>query len=408
MADVLRFEEDPIEEGPDESSRNESQGLANREDTIGEEAGPMASTPLRMTTRPRYFDGSELKIGSQVEYPGCPVELLPNMREDRQRCLFPASPLRLPPEPHPKTQAKWKDRPVKLYKYVDDALQCDRVNMENANRYEDEDCNVREKHAIQSQNLFRQVVGKAEWKGMKVNTAKTNMLCVSDALTFVPGSYISTSEDIKIASGGREDKMKLLGFHISNRPGVSAHVFALKRRLRQRFWVLIHLRSFGFTESELVQVYKTVIRPVHDYCAVVFHSQLTDEQDELLERQQSHALKLIFGPQISAGKMRERAGITTLRQRRIDLCDKFAAKTAKNPRFGHWFPVKPNRRNTRSATAPTQYLETFARCDRLRNSPLHFLRRRLNGKEGRVYGARNRERREDTYRGGDSTVAWMT
>ena len=56
---------------------------------------------------------------------------------------------------------------------------------------------------------------------------------------------------------------------------------------------------------------------------------MTDEQDEILERQQSHALKLIFGTNISAGKMREMAGIPTLRQRRIELCDKFANKALK-------------------------------------------------------------------------------
>ena len=36
------------------------------------------------------------------------------------------------------------------------------------------------------------------------------------------------------------------------------------------------------------------------------------------------------------------------------------------------------------------YQETFARTDRLRNSPVHYMRRRLNGKEGRTYGERTR------------------
>ena len=68
---------------------------------------------------------------------------------------------------------------------------------------------------------------------------------------------------------------------------------------------------------------------------------MTNEQDEILERQQFHALKLIYGPNISGGKMCEKAGIPTLRQRRIDLCDKFASKAAKNPRFAQWWPKKP-------------------------------------------------------------------
>ena len=39
-------------------------------------------------------------------------------------------------------------------------------------------------------NLFQTLVGKAEWKGMKVNCAKTTMMCVSDAILFVPRAYI--------------------------------------------------------------------------------------------------------------------------------------------------------------------------------------------------------------------------
>ena len=121
--------------------------------------------------------------------------------------------------------------------------------MENTARFKDGECSVLEKQAIQSQNLFRQVVG------MKVSTAKTKMLCVSDAFSFILRSYILTSDRTKIASGGREDRKKLLGFQMSNKPGAGAHGDALRRRrFRQRFWVLIHLRSFGFTEEELVRV----------------------------------------------------------------------------------------------------------------------------------------------------------
>ena len=50
---------------------------------------------------------------------------------------------------------------------------------------------------------------------------------------------------------------------------------------------------------------------------------LTDKQDELIENLQNHALKLIFGPGISARKMCSLAGIEILRARRIKKCDDF-------------------------------------------------------------------------------------
>ena len=89
--------------------------------------------------------------------------------------------------------------------------------------------------------------------------------------------------------------MKILGFHLGPKPTIHAHVEALQARMRETSWVLRHLKHSGFTESELVTVYKTIILPILDYCCMVYHSQLTDEQDQKIERLQAAALKNIFG-----------------------------------------------------------------------------------------------------------------
>ena len=84
--------------------------------------------------------------------------------------------------------------------------------------------------------------------------------------------------------------------------------------------------------------------------------------------------------------------VTTLRERRVAACDKIAAKCLSVPRFAVWFPVKePVRAESRNRDCI--YLEEFARCNRLRDSPLFYMRRRMNGKEGKVYGERNKEYR---------------
>ena len=51
------------------------------------------------------------------------------------------------------------------------------------------------------------------------------------------------------------------------------------RRRREKVWVLRHLGRAGFTQDELATVYKTVIRPTIDYCAVIYHPMMTNEQD---------------------------------------------------------------------------------------------------------------------------------
>ena len=124
---------------------------------------------------------------------------------------------------------------------------------------------------------------------------------------------------------------------------------------------------------------------------MVYHSSLTDEQDEELDRLQASALKCIFGPRISARKLCELADIMTLRRRREELCMKFANKCVVNPRMKHLFPLKTRR--TSGRLKGDKYLETKVRCDRLKNSPVFYFRRILNGKPGRSYRKRYEEYR---------------
>ena len=181
-------------------------------------------------------------------------------------------------------------------------------------------------------------MSKAESRGMVVNRKKTNVLFISDSQTYTATSRLEDLEGNTLRSG---NAMKVR-FHLDSRPSVHAHVAALQRRMRENAWVLRHLRIAGFTEIELATVYRTVIRPILDYCAVVYHPMLMDEQDQCIKRLQARALKNIYGYRESYAKMRRKAGVSTHRARRIELCDKFAQKAAGNPRFD-WFPLRQGR-----------------------------------------------------------------
>ena len=100
---------------------------------------------------------------------------------------------------------------------------------------------------------------------------------------------------------------------------MKAQVESLRKKIRRRYWVLIHLKKFGFKEEELAKVYRTIVRPVLDHCSVVYHSFLTGAQDEELERLQAHTLRYIYRKDMSYKKMRERAGVQLLRDRRQEL-----------------------------------------------------------------------------------------
>ena len=281
--------------------------------------------------------------------------------------------------------------PATFKRFIDDGFSLSKVNFENSYGFTINGELHRVKHAVQSQNVFRHIVKNATEIGMKVNTEKTTLVCVSDAQQYVPDAFILDEDGGRI---GCTTSFKALGVNFSNRLNMDRHVAAMQRGVRSRLWMLRNLKNHGFNAEELLKVYKTMIRPVLDYAAPVFHASLTDEHDEKLEKLQVQALKAIFDARLSGRKLREKAGIETLRSRREELTYKFARKCSTNPRFCHLFPLKQSRTSLRSRKQQEVFLETKARCERLKNSPLHYYRRVLNGKIGKTYGKRYAEYRE--------------
>ena len=169
------------------------------------------------------------------------------------------------PQEISKKNQKWKPMKTKNVKYVDDNLQIDKICMETAAQVG----GVRDKYAVQCQNLFRRVTGRAEGRGMKVNTAKTGMLCINDAMSYKAEAHILSEGGERIESG---DTLKVLGFNLSRKFGVHVHVESLRKKFRSRYWCIYHLRRAEFTPEELAKVYRTILLPLADYCSVVYLS----------------------------------------------------------------------------------------------------------------------------------------
>ena len=63
--------------------------------------------------------------------------------------------------------------------------------------------------ATRSQNLFSQITRIAELLGMKVNSDKTKVLCVSDSRTYKAAAFIG--DEGNVINSVRE--LKILGLH---------------------------------------------------------------------------------------------------------------------------------------------------------------------------------------------------
>ena len=119
-----------------------------------------------------------------------------------------------------------------------------------------------------------------------------------------------------------------------------------------------------------------MLRPVIKFCSAVYHSMLTNEQINMLERLQTRALKLIFGFGLSSEELNKKAGITTLLERRQVAFKNFATSLSNNERYQSWLPL--NEREGVTLRREKKYREDQARTERLFNSPLFKIRRELN------------------------------
>ena len=263
----------------------------------------------------------------------------------------------------------WEKFLLSVLKYVDDNIIHEKISMDRLVIDENGEKRVR---AVRSQNLFRQITRIARMLGMKVNSDKTMVLCVSDSRTYKAKAFIDDGEGVEIDS---IDKLKILGLNFSNKPDMSEQVDAICRKFRARIWTLRHLHHNGFSQEDLLRVYKSTILPCHDYCSNVFHSSLTLSQTVTLERLQSKALKAIYGYDPSYTELMQKSGLSTLRARRQQRELAFARKCSTSNRFSHWFPHREAGRETRDGFV---YEEKFARTHRCYNSPLFSMRRRLN------------------------------
>ena len=72
--------------------------------------------------------------------------------------------------------------------------------------------------------------------------------------------------------------------------------------------------------------------------------------------------------------------IETLESRREKITLKFAEKTSKNPRFESWFRRKDYSNVNPELRREQTFEESFARTERLRKSPVFYMRRVLNAR----------------------------
>ena len=173
---------------------------------------------------------------------------------------------------------------------------------------------------------------------MRINAAKTQLLCLSQAINYNVNSFIKV-DGKEVESG---DCLKILGFRLGRRGDMTEQVKALKKGFAAGVWTLRHLKKMKIEPERLTAIYCSLLRAQIEYAAVVYGSMLTEGQNKDIERLQATALKTIWGWDNSYEKCLELSGLATLKERREVATRDFAIKTSMNPRYEDWFPRNEN------------------------------------------------------------------
>ena len=176
------------------------------------------------------------------------------------------------------------------------------------------------------------------------------------------------------------DSTRLLGTIISNDLKWSLNTAVIVKKANARMELLRKVSSFGASVEDLKTIYTLFVRSLLEQSATVWHSSLTQENIEDLERVQRSALKVILKDNYeSYQKALTFLDMKTLKERREELCLSFALKCLKHPKSNDMFPLndKPNIETRNQEKFSVQHAYT----DRLKNSGIIYMQNLLNQHE---------------------------
>ena len=173
------------------------------------------------------------------------------------------------------------------------------------------------------------------------------------------------------------EQIRLVGLILSDDLSWRANTDSLVKRAFAKIWILRRLKALGASQRVLKLIYYQHVRSILEFGVPAWNSGISTLDIKKLESLES-SCELIFGGHKSYSKLLEEAKWESLEIRREKLCTKFAMKAAKHKKFKSWFKEI----NSEGSNKKACYAETVYTHKRLRNSPIPYLTRLLNKKNG--------------------------
>ena len=149
------------------------------------------------------------------------------------------------------------------------------------------------------------------------------------------------------------------------------------KKAYSRLQMITKLKYVGVRTEDLLDIFKLYIRSIAEYCSVVFHSTLTIDQSDKLERIQKTCLRVILGEMyIDYKSALEMSGLQTLSARRQARCLDFAQKCLKHPRNSRLFPL--NNLPNLEVRKMEKFKVNFAKTSAYMKTTIPYCQRLLN------------------------------
>ena len=171
---------------------------------------------------------------------------------------------------------------------------------------------------------------------------------------------------------------KLLGTIVTNDLKWKKNTSFIVKKANKRLELLRKISNFGADLEDMKNIYILYIRSLLEQSCTVWHSALTKENTQDLERIQKTSLKIILKEKY---KNYEHAlkilDLESLCNRREWLCLKFAKKCLKNEKMKKYFPqnLKMHEMKTRN---PDKFNIRTGHTERLKKSPITYMQYLLN------------------------------
>jgi hypothetical protein len=225
---------------------------------------------------------------------------------------------------------------------------------------------------IKSQAYLDSIKQWTDDSKMALNKDKTKYMVINFTKKFQFSTRIALED--KLLEEVQE--CKLLGLNLTNQLSWQKNTESIVKRGNTRMIILQRLYNFDLPVDDMIEIYVSFIRSLLEYLCVVWHSSITMEESNAIERVQKTALKMILRDNyLDYQSALDLTGLSTLSERRKQLSLNFARKCLKSEESADLFPLNVKSVNTRPHE---KYYVTPARTARLANSAIPYLQRLLN------------------------------